>query len=657
VLHTFRKDLNKWKFILWPVLISMATSSLVMLRKSAQVSSVLTVNGDAITLRDFTARVREVQERVNQVRMQARSSGIPADLFLQMYGLTDPVQAAVDAVVYEKVVDGVLSPLWVRLHEDVVSSEILKDLPANFVLSDGSVDTAAYRRLLQYNNMNINEYEDRKEAEIMRALLDEFVGASSYSSRGARQAAIEEQLAKKSFGVAHVSYDALKKQVQDEEVTLAEKESYYETNKERYRVAEKRSFSYWVVSPSVAEKKVTVSDTVAKNFYEKNRSSLYRVPARVKVRHILVKTSSGEEGSGRSRAEEVHKKALANPESFAALAEEYSDDANTARSGGVRDFFSRGTYDKAFEQAAFRLKTPQDLSPVVKTDEGYEIIQLVERIASSEKPFDDVREEVEKAVRAKQALEWVRSHLERIKKEGPANAELVKEVTSIADSKNALNGAEEKDANTHSLEGQVIKHGFTISSIDGYGFFTQNDTHVLVQLKGKEASYVALFKDVEKRVEEDIRADRTARRVKEVAEQIQKEVSAGALLEDAARTASVSYVKSDYIRATDTKNDAFKGGGGALLKKAFSLRLPQQVLAHSSGSDVYVVTFLGSDAESDEEVTVALKNGDDKLTVSDDEGSLVSRAFTAGLIRNAHTEFDEKLLNGPQQEESIPYDV
>jgi peptidyl-prolyl cis-trans isomerase SurA len=66
-------------------------------------------------------------------------------------------------------------------------------------------------------------------------------------------------------------------------------------------------------------------------------------------------------------------------EDFSTLASIYSQDPGSQDKGGDLGFVNRGELDPAFEAAAFNLKTPGEVSPIVESKFGYHIIQLVER--------------------------------------------------------------------------------------------------------------------------------------------------------------------------------------------------------------------------------------------------------------------------------------
>ena len=65
-------------------------------------------------------------------------------------------------------------------------------------------------------------------------------------------------------------------------------------------------------------------------------------------------------------------------EDFATLANLYSEDPGSMSKGGELGFVGRGELYPEFEAAAFALK-PNEISPVIKTEKGYHIIQMIER--------------------------------------------------------------------------------------------------------------------------------------------------------------------------------------------------------------------------------------------------------------------------------------
>jgi len=109
----------------------------------------------------------------------------------------------------------------------------------------------------------------------------------------------------------------------------------------------------------------------------------------VKVAQILIQTSKSKGDAGldaaRKRADSVEM-LLKNGVPFEELVEKYSDDQFSNKDKGVMKPFGTGKMVPAFENAAFGLKKPGDISAPVKTDYGFHIIKLIAKIPLQ--PYD-----------------------------------------------------------------------------------------------------------------------------------------------------------------------------------------------------------------------------------------------------------------------------
>lgn len=117
----------------------------------------------------------------------------------------------------------------------------------------------------------------------------------------------------------------------------------------------------------------------------------FRRDEEVHVRHLLVSRNECDPEAAKARAEELRKRVLAG-ESFETLARENSADKGSAERGGDLGFIARGKTVKPFEDAAFALQAPGDVSEVVESKFGYHLIRLEERRSSGTVPFDEARE-------------------------------------------------------------------------------------------------------------------------------------------------------------------------------------------------------------------------------------------------------------------------
>lgn len=112
---------------------------------------------------------------------------------------------------------------------------------------------------------------------------------------------------------------------------------------------------------------------------------------------VNVRKSDGMEGDkkGKMRADSVYQ-LLKQGANFEQLVEKYSDDKFSMNTKGVMASFGVGQMLPAFEDAAFALKKPGDISEPVRTDYGYHIIKLIKKIPV--KAFDSVKVDLAKRI-------------------------------------------------------------------------------------------------------------------------------------------------------------------------------------------------------------------------------------------------------------------
>lgn len=165
---------------------------------------------------------------------------------------------------------------------------------------------------------------------------------------------------------------------------------------------------------------VNVTDADAKDFYDKNQDKM-KQPPRAHLRHILVgvdaKATDADKQKARAKADDLLKRAQGGEE-FAKLASENSDDPGSKARGGDLSWIMPGQTVPPFEKAAFALSKPNEISPVVETQFGYHVIQLVERQEASTVPFDQAKERITNFLKQRQVQEKLQAHVEELKAKG-----------------------------------------------------------------------------------------------------------------------------------------------------------------------------------------------------------------------------------------------
>jgi len=129
-----------------------------------------------------------------------------------------------------------------------------------------------------------------------------------------------------------------------------------------------------------------VVESYARTVYNANPQR-FQAPEQVRVRHLLIRKET--EG-GKAKAEALLKDLKAGAD-FETVAKAQSEDKGSGARGGDLGLFARGRMVKPFEDVAFALQTPGQLSDVVETQFGFHVIQLVEKKAAGPRSFDEVK--------------------------------------------------------------------------------------------------------------------------------------------------------------------------------------------------------------------------------------------------------------------------
>ncbi len=122
-----------------------------------------------------------------------------------------------------------------------------------------------------------------------------------------------------------------------------------------------------------------------------------RLPAMgtARVAHIMIMTPQGSDEemleAAREKIHQVHEKLLSGEE-FETLARQYSEDQSSAARGGEMAPFQSNRMVPEFIEAIARLENPGDISPPVRSQYGWHIIRLLERIPPGS--FEDLHDEL-----------------------------------------------------------------------------------------------------------------------------------------------------------------------------------------------------------------------------------------------------------------------
>jgi parvulin-like peptidyl-prolyl isomerase len=155
-----------------------------------------------------------------------------------------------------------------------------------------------------------------------------------------------------------------------------------------------------------------ISEAEALQYYQ-DRPELFRTEELLSASHFLKMGKTEEEFDQALEAVKSIRQRLEKGENFTELVRAESDDKGNDGNLGT---FGKGRMVPEFEQAAYALK-PGELSQPVKTQFGWHLIQLHDRIAPKVTPFEDIKEKVIEYLTERKKDKVFEAFLDRLKAE------------------------------------------------------------------------------------------------------------------------------------------------------------------------------------------------------------------------------------------------
>lgn len=152
-------------------------------------------------------------------------------------------------------------------------------------------------------------------------------------------------------------------------------------------------------------------------YYAENAEK-FQMPEGIEVRHILIAVKPDDENSAKSekmkKAEKIRRQLVDKKgANFEAIAAEVSD-CPSKKKGGALGVLSRGQAVKAFEDAAFSQKVGE-IGPVVETDFGYHIIEVLDHKEAGKVPLSDVSEFISNQLLVQEKEKAFREYIDSLK--------------------------------------------------------------------------------------------------------------------------------------------------------------------------------------------------------------------------------------------------
>jgi peptidyl-prolyl cis-trans isomerase D len=341
-----------------------------------------------------------VSEVTEQIQRTLKGQQIPPSVISRY------IPQLVDEMLMNRALAFEAERLGFQVSDAELTEAIRQSLPNLF--PDGKyLGHDAYAAMLSQQNLTPEMFEVSLRREMLAVRLRDVALEGAIVT----QSEIEREYRRK-YEQVKVEYvkltaDKYKAESQPSEQDM---QAFFKASGSKYTVPEKKNLILLVADQAKLEESLKTPDAELLAAYNQNKDA-YRTPERVRVRHILLKTTdkpAADEAKIKAQAEDLLKQIRAGA-NFSELAKKYSEDTGSANNakdpGELPDWISRQQTVPEFEAVAFSQKVGQT-SDVVKTQYGFHIIQVLEHQDARLQPFDEVK--------AKLADQWKKQRVNDI---------------------------------------------------------------------------------------------------------------------------------------------------------------------------------------------------------------------------------------------------
>jgi peptidyl-prolyl cis-trans isomerase D len=475
-----------------------------------------------------------------------------------------------------------------------VSEEQLVESIATFPVfqTDGKFDKEKYLRILASQRMTPELFEKIQMERLIIMETQKRLSDDVKVSASDIEEAFREQEEKVNLSFVQLSPALLEDQVSISEDNL---NAFFAEKKETFRIPEKANLEYILFDSAVYIPEVAISPEDLQKFYQRHLDR-FDIQEKVRVAHIFFQVSQDAEEKTREdilkKAQDVLEK-IRKGENFAALAKTFSDDKETAESGGELGEFFRGNLTPALERAAFSLDSGE-ISDIVETTFGYHILKVHDHTRASIRPLEEVKSEVEKGAREEKAKE--------IALDKAMDAYNINRKTGSLQAAAEANGLEIKVTGLFS-RGEVIPKIGQNPALSNKAF-TQDvgklsrpivlgQKVILSAVKERQPSHLPKLAQVRQGVEKAYRSKKAEELAEKTAGAIIKELSEGKNISDVAKQHNYKVQETGFFSRSSKPFIPKLGNSAAWFDKVFELSKTEPILKEParSGDNFLVVSF------------------------------------------------------------------
>ena len=451
---------------------------------------VISVDSSGITREQFSQREGEARQHIEMLKQQF---GPYAKMLLEMNGMNmDPQSLALNEVSNELLLNIVVNKYKININDRFIKQALIQQLPKEMVDENGNINEQELSRLLK--NMSLADFEKKLEESLKRSVALELINGGVFVPEFLIESKYKDLYSSKKYAILNFPIKKYLEAAKKTKVSPEELKDFFHKNKDSYTIPEQRNATVWKFTLENYGTQISKKDI--ENFYNKNKSQYQEEPAQVHIKRILLKFAGRNPSELRQKATEIKTELVQDPSKFSQLAKQYSDDTESAQKDGDVGFVSKEKIDPALGEAIFALEKDGQISDIIRTEEGLEIVQRVARKTPKYKPLSSVESEIKKDLESKKFSSLFNLEAKKIVHEAK------KDISALKDFAQSKKG-DMQEISFKKNDGSMLSPKIFKLNVGSLGFHINGNTAYIFKVDKAEDPHLQKFDSIEKKVEED----------------------------------------------------------------------------------------------------------------------------------------------------------
>lgn len=409
-ISKMRNDFKKYSWTLWLVILAFVVGFIIddaFRGDQRDTTGLIYLDGDTVVQRG------EYQlELMRTLRMyKEQSKNIDKNMINQL-GIPERL---LENIAISLVIDKEADKLNITASESELQDKILHS--PSFQRNGQFIGMAEYRmRIERGMGLQVEEFENKMKEDIIREKFQELVTNFLVISPDELREKYKNEKDQAELDFILLNPDRITETFSTSDTEI---QDYYNKNKQNFKSTERRAGQVIALKFDDFKKDVTIEPKAAYEYFMKNKNE-FHLEGKIKVSRIFLKYDEKNKDEVYNKIKTIHQ--TLTKDNFSEYAKNNSEDPN-ANNGGDYGYQAWQNFTNQ-EKSLINSMKEFEISPPINTLDGYSILYISEKISPKQQSFDDVKDNITKAIIDEKVRTLVQEKLQKIHEKLDENSDL-----------------------------------------------------------------------------------------------------------------------------------------------------------------------------------------------------------------------------------------